>query len=304
MMLYFRNNGRLCKTIHGLAAGHALPQKAAFTAERTTVTFFGDDSCFPAWFSPFLRKGTSLTFAALSELHGGTPMNNILRKTAMASALAIAAMAFSNMSMAQDTQQNTHMRKCIGDNCPGQGMNNGNGQAMPNDNDQNMPTRKLRKKNMQPNDQAQDLQNGEDQSGGNGQLIKLRKKGTMTNEQVQENNGNDQMIPRKKMRQANWQFDASRHHRRHHRDVNFRFFYEGYWYDRPYWEENYYVDSGYGGYGISCREGRNIVSERFDRVRVVECSGRTYTYIGHRHGGSFEVVLNSRSGRIIDVNEI
>lgn len=225
-------------------------------------------------------------------------MNKILRKTAMASALAIAAMAFSNVSVAQTT--NDQMRKCIGDACPGQGMKNGNDQVMPNNNDQNAPIRKLRKKG-QSNDQVQDMQDGDDQGGNNDQLRKLRKKSTQSNDQYQDNNDNDQIAPRKKMRRADWKFDSGRHQRRRSKDTTFRFYFGGFWYPQPYWDEPYYVDTSYG---ISCREGRNIVSERFNRVRVVECSGRTFTYIGRRHGDDFQVVLNSRSGRIISAREL
>jgi hypothetical protein len=231
-------------------------------------------------------------------------MNSILRKTAMASALAIAAMAFSNVSIAQDTD--TQMpKKCIGEACPGQG-GQGKGQGA-NSNDQEQMNegqmKKLRKKSMQQNDQVQDMQSGEDQGDNTGQMKKkLRKKGTQSTEQYQDDNDNDQIVTRKKVSQSNFKYESGRHHRRRSKDATFRFYFGGYWYDRPYWEEDYYVTSGYGG--ISCRQGRNIVAERFNRVRVVECRGRTYTYIGRRHGDDFEVVLSSRSGRIINVDEI
>ena len=225
-------------------------------------------------------------------------MNTILRNTAMASALAIAAMAFSDVSIAQT-------RKCIGDACPGQGMPNGNDQAIPNNNGDKFPTgAKLRHKNtMQPNDQVQDMQNGDDQGDNSGQMRKLRKKNIQSSDQYQDNTGQYQIAPRKRMSQSNWQFDSSRQHRRRSRDATFRFYLNGWWYPQPYWNDDYYVVDTYG-YGISCRQGRNIVSERFNRVRVVECRGRTYTYLGRRHGDDFQIVLNSRSGRIIDVNEL
>jgi hypothetical protein len=229
-------------------------------------------------------------------------MNNILRKTAMASALAIAAVTFSNVSIAQDTDTQMQ-KKCIGEACPDQGGGQG-----ANSNDQDVPTdnqqmKKLRKKNMQPNDQVQDMQNDDDQGGSPDQMRKLRKKkGTQSTEQYQDNNDNDQMLPRKKkMSQSNWHYESGKHHRRRSKDATFIFLRGGYWYDQPYWDEDYYVDTSYG---ISCRQGRNIVSERFARVRVVECRGRTYTYIGRRHGDDFQVVLSSRSGRIINVDEL
>lgn len=42
----------------------------------------------------------------------------------------------------------------------------------------------------------------------------------------------------------------------------------------------------------------------FYRVRTVECAGRAYTYIGRRHGDTFQVLVSARSGRIIDINPI
>jgi hypothetical protein len=99
--------------------------------------------------------------------------------------------------------------------------------------------------------------------------------------------------------QSKWRFDSNRHERRHHRDDQFRFYFGGFWYPQPYWQ-------GYGlaiGPRISCGEGRAILRDRgFYRVRIIECSGRTYTYFGHRHGDSFRVLLNSRNGRIVGVN--
>jgi hypothetical protein len=52
-------------------------------------------------------------------------------------------------------------------------------------------------------------------------------------------------------------------------------------------------------YHISCAEGRAIVAQRFNRVRVIECRGGIYTYRGRRHGETFQIRLNSRSGRIM-----
>ena len=98
-----------------------------------------------------------------------------------------------------------------------------------------------------------------------------------------------------------WKFDSNRHERRRHKDDNFRFYFGGYWYPQPYW-------LGYGlrvNPRISCGEGRLILRDRgFNRVRPIECQGRTYTYFGRRHGDSFTVLLNARTGRIVDVDAI
>jgi hypothetical protein len=100
---------------------------------------------------------------------------------------------------------------------------------------------------------------------------------------------------------SDWKFDSNRHERRRHKDDRFRFYFGGFWYPEPYW-------LGYGlrvPYRIACAEGREIVRDRgFRRVRTIECRGRTYTYLGRRHGDSFRVVVSARSGRIIDVDPV
>jgi hypothetical protein len=112
---------------------------------------------------------------------------------------------------------------------------------------------------------------------------------------------NDGDQPRRmKQAQGEWKYDSNRHKRRRHKDDEFRFYFGGFWYPQPYWQ-------GYGLVGgrIGCAEGRSIVRERgFYRVRTVECAGRAYTYIGRRHGDTFQVIVSARSGRIIDVNPI
>jgi hypothetical protein len=50
---------------------------------------------------------------------------------------------------------------------------------------------------------------------------------------------------------------------------------------------------------ISCGAGRSIVAKRFNRVRVIECKGGTYTYIGRRNGASFKVLVDGRTGRVV-----
>jgi hypothetical protein len=96
-----------------------------------------------------------------------------------------------------------------------------------------------------------------------------------------------------------WKFDSNRHERRRNKDDRFRFHFSGFWYPQPYW-------LGYGlpvNLRISCGEGRAIVDARgFNRVRTIECRGGTYTYLGRRHGDSFRVMLNARTGRIVDVD--
>ena len=61
------------------------------------------------------------------------------------------------------------------------------------------------------------------------------------------------------------------------------------------------IDMGSSHWGITCGQGRNIVRHSgYRRVRVIDCSGRKFTYSGTRHGEVFGVVVNRR-GRIVDV---
>jgi hypothetical protein len=92
-----------------------------------------------------------------------------------------------------------------------------------------------------------------------------------------------------------WSYDSSRHRRSHNKSATFHYFYNGWWYPEPYWTRAYIVGPG----RISCGEGRAIVAQRFNRVRMVECRGGIYTYLGRREGDTFRVMVNSRSGRIV-----
>jgi hypothetical protein len=99
-----------------------------------------------------------------------------------------------------------------------------------------------------------------------------------------------------------WKYDSRKHKRRAYKDDAFRFHHGGYWYAQPYWLVGY----GFGGNDrMSCREGRALLRDRgFYRVRPLDCSGRTFSYLGHRHGDTFRVLVSSRTGRIVDVDPI
>jgi hypothetical protein len=110
--------------------------------------------------------------------------------------------------------------------------------------------------------------------------------------------------PRMRHASSDWQFDPNKHRRHRHRDSEFRFYFGGFYYPEPYWL-GYGYGLGVSPYRIGCGEGRAIVREHgFYRVRTVECYGRAYTYLGRRHGDTFQVLVSARSGRIIDVNPI
>jgi hypothetical protein len=71
-------------------------------------------------------------------------------------------------------------------------------------------------------------------------------------------------------------------------------YYDGYgWYDYKRYGEFHKRNR------ISCREARRIVDRRFDRVRVRECNGRTYTFTAvNNRGKRITVYVNSRTGAI------
>lgn len=218
-------------------------------------------------------------------------MKNILTSTALASALALGTMMTANLALAQDSGN----QRCVGENCPAPDMQNqgGNKKRMKgvdqnNQNsgqstDQTLP----RKKRVQGMDQNQ----GEN---GDQTMPRKRKVGAQQNNNDTNVDVNVQVGSQQRMRHANWRFDPSQHQRRRSRSATFRFYYEGYWYPQPYWNV-YSVRSA----RISCGEGRDIVAERFNRVRVVECNGGTYTYLGRREGETFRILLSARTGRIV-----
>lgn len=208
--------------------------------------------------------------------------------TALASAMLVGGLFVTAPASAQNNEP------CVGENCPAPDMQGG---------EQN--------KKMKGVDQ---MNQGTDESAGQPVKRKKRMQGTAGEEQT-----GDQMLPRKKRaqgtgnnnndvdvdvdvqvgsqqraRHADWRFDPGRHQRRRSKSATFRFYLDGYWYAQPYWEV-YSVRSR----RVSCGEGRAIVSERFNRVRVVECNGGTYTYLGRREGDTYRIILNSRTGRIV-----
>lgn len=98
------------------------------------------------------------------------------------------------------------------------------------------------------------------------------------------------------------QFDGRRQERRRNKSLNFQFYFGGFYYPQPYWQ---YRNDRYGYNRISCAEGRRIVAERgYNRVRIVECNGRQFTYTGRRYGIDYRFGLNSRSGVVVSRREI
>jgi len=54
---------------------------------------------------------------------------------------------------------------------------------------------------------------------------------------------------------------------------------------------------------IGCAEGRDILARQgFSNVRGIECRAPNYTYAAHWEGHVFNIRLNARSGRILNIS--
>lgn len=209
-------------------------------------------------------------------------MKGIFTTTAFTTALLFGIFGASSIVSAQDSQPT--MKECVGDQCPGGAMGGAN-QAPP---DQAMPKKRLRtqeQNNQMQGDQQTPQGNQGDQTN---EQVMPRKKRVQSGQQNDDN-------ARTRVGEGKWRYDSNRHQRRRSKNSTFRFYFGGYWYPEPYWE----VYSMRPRYRVSCGEGRGIVAERFNRVRVVECNGGTYTYLGRRSGDTYRILLNSRTGRIV-----
>ena len=137
---------------------------------------------------------------------------------------------------------------------------------------------------------------------GQGEAPGYTKKHLKSDQGADQGMGNNMQTQAQAQTNTRWKFDPNREERRHHKDAKFRFLFNGFWYPSPYWTMEY----GYGApNGISCGAGRAAVSSQgFYHVRVVECQGRTYTYLGSRHGRTFQIIVSSRSGRVVGIARI
>lgn len=237
-------------------------------------------------------------------------MIRLVRLTVFASALALASVGASHFATAQEKTMRPQCLDCVrggggggADNGIGedQGSSGRRAKQFDSQNDQDGPnqdTPSRRKWKSPPDDQAE----FGDNEPGQGTPTR-RKWKTQPSDQYQQGGDDDAVIDKKRVRRADrkWKFDSDRHERRRHEDKRYRFYFDGFWYPSPYWDEPYY---DIGPYRVSCREGAEIVSERFNRVRIVECDGRVFTYLGRRYGDTFEIKLSSRTGRILDAREI
>lgn len=214
---------------------------------------------------------------------GESLMTRFLTTTTLATALVLGTLG-AGSALAQDAQPPG--KECVGEQCPNGAMG-GKKEAIP---EQAVPRKRLKAPEqgdqMQGNQKMPEGNQAEDQD--NQVMRKKRVRSSQQNDDVD-------VKARVRVGEGKWRFDPNRHERRRSKSASFRFYYGGYWYAQPYWE----VYSVGPRYRISCGEGRGIVAERFNRVRVVECNGGTYTYLGRRSGDTYRILLNARSGRIV-----
>jgi hypothetical protein len=93
-----------------------------------------------------------------------------------------------------------------------------------------------------------------------------------------------------------WQYDPRQHRRHTHRDTVLRFSYGGFFYDQPYWQQ---YPGQMQSNRMSCNQGRIIVGRNgYNRVRVIECNGTTFTYQAQRSGHNYRIIFDSSRGTI------
>ena len=237
-------------------------------------------------------------------------MKSILTSTALATVLVFGLAAAPGVR-AQDAQVNSNSNVCTGENCPSKKMKKPEQTQQMNEQNGEQATPRKKKMGTQQNGTETNAQVEEGT-----QIKKKKRMGVQENGNVQTQTG-EETVTHKKRRvgvhtendvnvdvntggSRKWRFDPSHERRSHSRSTTFRFYYEGWYYPQPYWTQVYVGGPGYGyGRGISCRAGRAIVAQRFNRVRVVDCKGRTFAYLGRRNGATFRVLVDRDTGRVI-----
>lgn len=198
-------------------------------------------------------------------------MSSILTTAFLGS--AVVAGSVLGITLAQDSSRT---KPCLGELCP------------PKSQLQDVPDQGKSQKKMNGGSQGEQMPGQDQPASAQGMPQKKKRLGAP---QTDADGGRPAGVQAGGSR---WRFDPDRHQRRRSRSAAFRFYFDGYWYPQPYWQI-----AVASRYRIGCGEGRAIVAQRFNRVRVIECRGRTYTYLGRRHGEAFRIRLDARSGRIV-----
>ena len=67
------------------------------------------------------------------------------------------------------------------------------------------------------------------------------------------------------------------------------------------------INLGYGGFygrNITCKTGARIVDQRFNNVKIRDCSGANYRYHGRRNGKNYLINVSRSTGRITAVTRV
>jgi hypothetical protein len=60
-----------------------------------------------------------------------------------------------------------------------------------------------------------------------------------------------------------------------------------------------------GSWGVSCGAAKDEVrGAHFHKVKTVDCSGKTYTFTGWKHGDKFRIKVSRKHGEIISVSAL
>ncbi len=97
-----------------------------------------------------------------------------------------------------------------------------------------------------------------------------------------------------------------------HVDVGLGLYGVGYGHGYPVYDD---YDYGYGGHhshhggggswGVSCGEAKwEVKNANFHKVKTLDCSGKTFTFSGWKHGDKYRIKVGRKHGQIISVSEV
>lgn len=97
-----------------------------------------------------------------------------------------------------------------------------------------------------------------------------------------------------------------------HVDLGIGLYGVGYGHGYPVYDD---YDYGYGGHhghhggggswGVSCGEAKwEVKNANFRKVKTLDCSGKTYTFSGWKHGDKYRIKVGRKHGQIISVSEV
>jgi hypothetical protein len=77
-------------------------------------------------------------------------------------------------------------------------------------------------------------------------------------------------------------------------------------YDYGYGYSGHHGHHGGGGsWGVSCGEAKwEVKNANFHKVKTLDCSGKTFTFSGWKHGDKYRIKVGRKHGQIISVSEV